>query len=182
MKDTKSNVLDFWFQETSPSQWFQRSDLFDREISERFYTDYNLASDGVYDGWKNEAEGCLALCLLLDQFPRNMFRGSPMMFMTDEKALLIAKHAVAKGYDMMLAPLQRRFLYLPYEHSESLNDQKTCVKLFENMKDEDPVGYDYAVRHLDVIERFGRFPHRNEVLGRDTTNDEIMYLEQYGGF
>ena len=182
MKDTKQQILSFWFEETNPSQWFQKSDEFDREISDRFLTDHNLGREGVYDGWKDGAKGCLALCILLDQFPRNMFRGSPQAFQTDEKALLIAKHAIAKGYDELLTPTQKRFVYLPYEHSENLNDQKTCVKLFEKIKDDDPQGYDYAVRHLKVIEQFGRFPHRNKALGRESTEEEIEYLENGGGF
>lgn len=182
MKDTKQQILSFWFEETTPSQWFQKSDEFDREISDRFLTDYNLGKEGVYEGWKEEPKGCLALCILLDQFPRNMFRDTPQAFQTDHKSLLIAKHAVSKGYDKLLSAKKRRFIYLPYEHSENLNDQKTCVELFEDIKDEDPQGYDYAVRHLKVIEEFGRFPHRNKILGRDSTEEEQEYLKNGGGF
>ena len=182
MKDTKQEILSFWFEEISPSQWFHKSEEFDRKISERFLADYNLAREGVYDGWQDEAKGCLALCILLDQFPRNMFRNSAKAFQTDQKSLLIAKHAVAKAYDKLLNATERRFIYLPYEHSENLNDQKTCVSLFEDIKDEDPQGYDYAIRHLKVIEEFGRFPHRNDVLGRENTDEEIEYLKNGGGF
>ncbi len=182
MKDTKQDILSFWFEETSPSQWFQKSTEFDRKITDRFLADYNLGKDGVYDGWQEENKGCLALCILLDQFPRNMFRASAKAFQTDHKALLIAKHAVSKGYDKVLNATERRFIYLPYEHSEHINDQKTAVKLFEDIKQDDPQGYEYALRHLKVIEEFGRFPHRNDALGRESTDEEKKYLAQGGGF
>lgn len=174
--------MDFWFEETEPAQWFQKSSVFDREISDRFLNDYNLCREGVYDGWQDDAKGCLALCILLDQFPRNMFRGSAKAFQTDAQALLIAKKAVESGYDKSLNPTERRFIYLPYEHSENLGDQKTSVSLFEGMKEEDPQGYEYAVKHLEVIEKFGRFPHRNDVLGRENTDEEEKYLAEGGGF
>ncbi|MCB9973087.1 MAG: DUF924 domain-containing protein [Rhodospirillales bacterium] len=182
MKDTKQNILTFWFHDIPPSQWFQKNEEFDRQLSERFFADYLLARDGVYDGWMEDAQGCLALCILLDQFPRNMFRETAQAFETDAKALLIAKHAVAKGYDKMLEAIRRRFIYLPYEHSEHLNDQKTAVTLFETTRKEDPLGYDYALRHLEVIEKFGRFPHRNQALSRDSTPEEQAYLRAGGGF
>ncbi len=182
MKDTKQDILSFWFDDINPSQWFQKNDEFDRAISDRFLADYHLGKDGVYDGWRDEAKGCLALCILLDQFPRNMFRNTPQAFQTDSKALLIAKHAVSKGYDKLISEDQRRFLYLPYEHSENLNDQKICVELFEDIKNDDPQGYNYAVRHLRVIEKFGRFPHRNNALNRESTEEELEYLQNGGGF
>ena len=182
MKDTKQEILDFWFEETKPAQWFQKNSEFDREISDRFLNDYNLCREGVYDGWQEEAKGCLALCILLDQFPRNMFRGSARAFKTDAQALLIARHAIGQGFDKTLDIAERRFIYLPYEHSENLSDQKTSVSLFEDIKDEDPQGYEYALKHLEVIERFGRFPHRNDVLGRENTDEEEKYLAQGGGF
>jgi uncharacterized protein (DUF924 family) len=125
---------------------------------------------------KNSSDGCLALCLLLDQFPRNMFRGSAKAYATDSKALVIAKYAISKGFDQVLIPIKRRFLYLPFEHSENLNDQRRCVELFETMKKYDPMGHDYALRHLKTIERFGRFPHRNIILNRMDTPEEQEYL------
>jgi uncharacterized protein (DUF924 family) len=180
MKDTKEEILYFWFEETQPAQWFQKNDAFDQQILERFLVSYEMAEDGLCDGWNSDADGCLALCILLDQFPRNMFRGMPRSFKTDGKALLIAKHTVAKGFDQVLPPMQRRFVYLPYEHSESLSDQKKSLELFETMQSEDPMSYDYALRHYEVIERFGRFPHRNVILGRDNTPEEEEYLAQDG--
>jgi len=180
MRDTKRDILHFWFEETQPQQWFQKNPDFDALIRERFLVTYEMARDGLCDGWRDDAKGCLALCVLLDQFPRNMFRNRPEAFAADAKALLAAKHAISKGFDQILPVIERRFLYLPYEHSEDIADQHKAVALFEAMKDEDPLGYDYALRHLAVIEKFGRFPHRNAALGRDSTPGEEEYLAQPG--
>lgn len=180
MRDTKAEILHFWFEETDPRQWFQKNEEFDARIRERFLTSYKLAADGLCDSWGQETDGALALCILLDQFPRNMFREHKDAFATDGKALLAAKFAVARGFDQMVPVIRRRFFYLPYEHSEDLADQRKCVSLFEKIKGEDPLGYDYALRHLEVIERFGRFPHRNKVLGRENTAEEDEYLAQPG--
>lgn len=180
MKNSASDVLTFWFEDTQPQQWFQVNPEFDARIREDFEGLYNNAAQGLCDDWKNSPDGCLALCIVLDQFPRNMFRGDPKSFATDKQALLISKHAISKGFDQVLQPEKRRFLYLPYEHSENINDQRTSVELFEKMKDEDPLGYEYAVKHLKVIEQFNRFPHRNKVLGRDSTEEEEEYLAQPG--
>ncbi len=176
MKDSQREVLDFWFVETAPVQWFQKNTVFDDMIRDRFLPLYDMAKGGFCDGWTRDADGCLALCLILDQFPRNMFRADPKSFETDAKALSIARDAISKGFDQVLAPVKRRFLYLPFEHSEKLEDQKESVALYENMKDEDPLGYEYALRHFRVIEKFGRFPHRNAVLGRANTDEERDYL------
>lgn len=180
MRDTKHDVLHFWFDETQPAQWFQKNYDFDRLIRDRFLITVEMARDGLCDHWAATADGALALCITLDQFPRNLFRDSANAFASDEKALRVAKAAIANFYDQVLSPLRRRFLYLPFEHSEALEDQRTSVALFATLKDEDPVGYEYALRHQDVIERFGRFPHRNAVLGRVSTADEALYLAQPG--
>lgn len=180
MRDTKAEVLHFWFNEVQPQQWFQKNDDFDRQVRERFYGVYEMARDGLCDGWREEAAGCVAFCIVLDQFPRNMFRGSRDSFATDEAALLTAKYAVSRGFDVLVPAERRRFLYLPYEHSELLADQNKSVELFGRMKGDDPLGYDYALRHQDVIRRFGRFPHRNAILGRDNTPEEAAYLAQPG--
>lgn len=180
MRDIKTEILYFWFEETQPQQWFQKNEDFDNLIRERFHSTYRLAVDGLCDLWRDDAQGCLALCIVLDQFPRNMFRGQPEAFAADPKALLVAKHAIARGFDQTLPATQRRFLYLPFEHSENLEDQKRCVELFHTLQAEDPLGYDYALRHQDVITRFGRFPHRNAVLGRKNTPQEDEYLAQPG--
>lgn len=182
MKDSQREVLDFWFVETAPVQWFQRNDIFDEMIRDRFMPVYDMARKGLCDTWMKDADGCLALCIILDQFPRNMFRNDPKAFETDAKALEIARHVIKKGFDQVLVPLKRRFVYLPFEHSENLDDQLLNTELFANMQVDDPLGYEYALRHLRVIEQFGRFPHRNTVLGRESTPAELTYLKQYGGF
>ncbi|MFN3827104.1 MAG: DUF924 family protein [Micavibrio sp.] len=180
MRDVKQEILHFWFEESQPSQWFQKNGDFDNLIYDRFYPSYRLAAEGLCDSWQDDAEGALALCLVLDQFPRNMFRGMAESFATDAKALRVASLALHKGFDHLLPPVKRRFLYLPFEHSEALSDQDKAVVLFAAMKDEDPLGYDYALRHKSVIERFGRFPHRNAILGRQNTAEEDEYLAQPG--
>lgn len=180
MKDLQKDILDFWFEETQPQQWFQVNEEFDAAIRDRFHEAYESAANGQFDDWQNSADGALALCILLDQMPRNMFRDTPKAFATDNKALVVAKYAISKGLDSVLSPQKRRFLYLPFEHSENINDQHRSVELFEKMKDDDPLGYDYAVRHLKVIEEYGRFPHRNKILGRDNTPEEEEYLAQPG--
>lgn len=180
MRDTRRDVLNFWFDETKPAQWFQKNDDFDALIRTRFLVTVQMARDGVCDSWADDADGALALCIVLDQFPRNIFRNSSEAFASDEQALRVAKGALARGYDVLLTPIRRRFLYLPFEHSERMDDQNTSVRLFATMRDEDPLGYDYALRHRDIIERFGRFPHRNAVLGRNDTSDETLYLSQPG--
>lgn len=178
MRNTRDEILHFWFEESEPRQWFQVSDSFDAQIRDRFLVTYTMATEGLCDGWAGDAAGCLALCVLLDQFPRNMFRGLAAAFSTDAKALSVAKMALICGYDQMMEPLRRRFLYLPFEHSEDLADQQRSVRLFEAMKQDDPTGYEYALRHLRVIERFGRFPHRNAVLGRTSTSEEANFLQE----
>jgi len=180
MKSAKDSILDFWFEQTQPAQWFQVSEEFDQAIKEQFEESYQLATDGVYDDWRNEADGALALVILMDQMPRNMFRDTPKAFATDGKALVVSKYAISKGLDQVLSAQKRRFIYLPFEHSENLNDQRRSVELFEAMKSDDPLGYEYAVKHYDVIEKYGRFPHRNKILGRDNSPEEEEYLAQPG--
>jgi uncharacterized protein (DUF924 family) len=178
MKDFQKDILNFWFVETQPQQWFQVNEGFDQAVLERFNEPYEMAERGQFDEWQNNADGALALCILLDQMPRNMFRGTSKAFETDKRALIIAKYAISKGLDQILPLQKRRFVYLPFEHSENLNDQRRSVELFEKMKDDDPLGYDYAVRHFDVIEKYGRFPHRNKILDRGNTPEEEDYLSQ----
>lgn len=141
---------------------------------------YKMARDGMCESWQDTPDGMLALCIVLDQFPRNMFRGDPAAYATDGKALLAAKMSVARKYDLLLPAIKRRFLYLPFEHSESLADQQKSVALFEAIREDDPQGYDYARKHLEVIEIYGRFPHRNAILGRENTPEEDAYLAQPG--
>jgi uncharacterized protein (DUF924 family) len=182
MRDTKQEIIHFWFVETEPQLWFQKNDVFDARIRDRFFVTYEMARDGLCQSWSVDADGSLALCLVLDQFPRNLFRGLPQAYETDEPALLVSKRAVSKGFDQVLAPEKRRFLYMPFMHSEALSDQKRAVELFQAMRDVEPLSYEYALRHMKVIEQFGRFPHRNAALGRETTPEEQVYLDAGGGF
>jgi uncharacterized protein (DUF924 family) len=184
-----NEVLDFWFgRSNSPEfgkvqkKWFEKDLAFDEEVRSRFLAQYELAASGQLDSWQESPENCLALIILLDQFPRNMFRGTPQAFATDSKALAAAQHAVKNNFDRQLLPLQRWFIYLPFEHSENLEHQQKSVELFSNLQgepDSESV-INYAIRHLEVIERFGRFPHRNEILGRETTPEEAEFLKQPG--
>lgn len=178
MRDTRSDILEFWFSEIKPAQWFEKNSDFDESIRARFEQDYKLAIQGIYDGWQNQPEGALALIILLDQFPRNMYRDTPQAFAGDAKALEVSKQAVAKEFDQTLSVQEKTFMYLPFEHSENIDDQKKSLELFETIKQDDPVVYDYAKRHYDVIKKFGRFPHRNSILERSNTKLEEEYLSQ----
>lgn len=182
-------ILDFWFGQPEqanygkPRQiWFIKKPKFDLEVRTRFLADYEQAAAGKLDNWKNSAQSCLALILLLDQFSRNMFRGTPQAFATDWQALSASQYAVSQGYDRDLLPVQRWFIYCPFEHSENLDHQNQAVALFEQLGD-DPDSADainYAIRHREVILRFGRFPHRNAILGRVSTPEEEEFLQQPG--
>ena len=168
-------ILLFWFTEAGPDKWYIKDPEFDDLIRGRFEEIYDKAAAGEFDDWTNTAQGTLALVIVLDQFPRNMFRNTPKSFATDSKALAIAKEAVAKGFDKELPPEQRKFFYMPYMHSEALEDQEECVRLFDGTNE-------WAEKHRDVIVKFGRFPHRNEILGRESTQEEKEYLAAGGGF
>jgi uncharacterized protein (DUF924 family) len=181
-------VLDFWFgREDEPGYgafreaWFTKDPEFDKLVRDRFETLYEAAAAGELDDWKEEARSCLALVILLDQFPRNMFRGEPRSYATDHKALAATEFAVDHAIDRELPEFQRTFLYMPFMHSENLEYQRRSVELFRGLGNSDPQdSADYAVRHMQIIERFGRFPHRNEVLGRRTTPEEAEFLTQPG--
>jgi uncharacterized protein (DUF924 family) len=177
MRDTKTEVLAFWFEEIAPAQWFQKNDSFDQEIKERFFVTYEMAAEGLCREWEKEPDGALALCLVLDQFPRHMFRHDSRSYETDDMALLIAKEAIHKGFDQVLSTRKRRFLYLPFHHSEDAKAQERSVSLYKSMKDDDPLSYDHARRNLDIIQKFGRFPKRNAVLGRESTPEEAEFLQ-----
>lgn len=175
------DILDFWFEEAGPDKWYVKNPDFDREITDRFLGQYAQAAAGKLDAWMDTPEGALALVLLLDQFPRNMFRDTAKAFATDEKALTIAKASVARGDDAKIPVFRSRFFYLPYMHSEDLQDQEACVRLFEAVSDRVD-NLKWALAHRDVIEKFGRFPHRNAALGRTTTPEEQAWLDAGGGF
>lgn len=182
-------ILQFWFGKPDEADygksrkvWFTKNPEFDDEVRSRFLNVHNQAAASKLDDWKTTPQGCLALIILLDQFPRNMFRGQPQAFATDSQALAYARHAVTQEFDKELPKLQRWFVYLPFEHSENLADQRQCVELCEQLGDEPEMreAIDYAYRHLRVIDRFGRFPHRNQILGRETTPEEAEFLKQPG--
>lgn len=176
---TPDAVLDFWFSPRVRPKWFVRCDELDREIRSTFGELHARAASGALDGWGAAPRGALALVILLDQFPRNMFRGTPEAFASDAKAREVANAALDAGHEHALTQEERLFLYLPLEHSEELADQERCVELMRAL-DETPMWLDYAVRHRDVIARFGRFPHRNAVLGRESTAEECEFLMQPG--
>ncbi len=180
MKDTRQDILNFWFVECQPQQWFTIDPNFDDEIRDRFALCYDMACEGLSDGWGENAEGALALCLLLDQFPRHMFRGTARALATDEKALVVAKHAIARGFDQVMPHEKKFFLYLPFEHSENAADQKRNLQLFEMMVPENPVAYHVAKQRYAIFEKFGRFPERNAILNRQSTAEEQDYLRSIG--
>ncbi len=177
MEDSAS-VLRFWFEESTPQQWFERDDGYDRLIRERFGALHAAACRGERDDWAETAEGALALVLVLDQFSRNLFRDDPRAFDQDAKALSLAKAAIAKGYDKAVPEERQVFFYVPFEHSEDLADQEACIPCFAALENDQYLGY--AIAHRDIIARFGRFPHRNAVLGRESTADEIEFLKTPG--
>ena len=175
---TPATIIDFWVQAGS-GKWYKRDAALDAEITARFSSTQAAAAAGELTAWENSGEGALALLLLLDQFPRNMFRDSARAFATDADARAIADRAIACGFDASAAPDLRRFFYLPFMHSEALVDQERCIALCRAAGDEE--GVKYGVIHRDIIAAFGRFPHRNRVLGREMTQQELTFLSE-GGF
>jgi uncharacterized protein (DUF924 family) len=182
-------ILSFWFAEPQDdkayyeerhSLWFTADPQFDQEIRDRFTSDYQTAAKRKLMGWKEMPRAGLALVILLDQFPRNMFRGDPRAFATDPLAREVATVLVERGTDRQLLPVERMFVYLPFMHSENLTHQRQSVALFQQLAQECPYldSRSYATRHKESIERFGRFPHRNVILGRLSTPEEIEFLQQ----
>ncbi|ADU37854.1 protein of unknown function DUF924 [Variovorax paradoxus EPS] len=170
-------VVDFW-REAGPSRWFAKSDAFDAEFLSRFSDAHQAAARGELDHWTDDAEGTLALLVLLDQLPRNAWRNNPHMLATDGLALAVAKKAIAAGFDQQFEKELRPFFYLPFMHSEVLAEQGRSVELNAAL---DANTQRYAVLHRDIVARFGRFPHRNRMLGRSTTAEEQKFLDE-GGF
>jgi uncharacterized protein (DUF924 family) len=182
-------VLDFWFgRKGDPEygqfrdEWFRKDPDFDARVTKQFAGLYEEAAAGELDGWREDAESCLALVILLDQFPRNMFRGDGHTHAEDDRALGTSKYAVEHALDRELPAFQKMFLYMPFMHSENVEDQRRSVELFERLAGEEgaPDVVSYAVGHRDIVEQFGRFPHRNEILGRETTPDEAVFLTKEG--
>jgi uncharacterized protein (DUF924 family) len=176
---TITAILDFWLDEVGAEQWFVKDEAIDRAVADRFNAVYEHAAAGLYDDWRWSPVGSLALLILLDQFPRNMFRDSCRAFATDAKARSLAKWALARDLDREMAEAARGFFLLPLQHSEHLADQMLCVSLTaERLPGSD--SNEYAVQHRDIVQRFGRFPHRNAVLGRETTAEEAAFLTEPG--
>ena len=183
--DRWREIYDYWFgapgspeHGTVRAFWFRGGPAVDREIRDRFEVDYRRAAAGEYAGWMREKESTLALVVALDQFPRNIYRGDPRSFEADAEARAVARHIVSSPWHAELLPVQRVFAYLPFEHSEDLADQTRAVELFEAIgpHPERENWADYAIRHKVIIEQFGRFPHRNAILGRPSTPAEEAWL------
>lgn len=177
MNDLRAlDVLRFWFDE-HPKDWFVKKQELDAEIRRRFQALHHEAASGALEGWLDAPRPCLARVILLDQFPRNMFRGEARAFASDALARAAARAILERGWDKAMTPSEQLFAYLPFEHSESLQDQDLSCEL---MKDFGPEQRQYAERHRDIIRRFGRFPHRNSSLGRQSTPAEIEFLKLPG--
>ena len=176
--DRVQNILGFWW-DSGPEKWFARSDAFDEDLRRRFLEDVEAAACGALDHWIEAPDAALALILLLDQFPRNLYRQSAQAFASDAKALAMAEEALERGYPQRFPKQGRSFFYMPFMHAEDLQAQLRCVELFraEDLKE----NHYYALIHMEAILRFSRFPHRNAVLGRETTPQEAAYLAS-GGF
>lgn len=187
-------ILNFWFGEDSEdpfqnqSRWWKKDPDFDREIRERFGADLKKAVDGEFNSWMETAEGGLALIILLDQFSRNMFRGKPESFMQDNQALEIVQYLIEQGLDQELSPVQRWFLYMPMMHSEDPEIHKKSLTLYKTLWQSGPPklkkalksAFNYAEKHAAIVFRFGRYPHRNAILGRKSTPEEEEFLTQPG--
>lgn len=174
-------IREFWLDEAGPQGWYLGGDDLDAEITKRFEADWEKARRGEYDGWQCRPEEAFSLIVLLDQFPRNMFRGTAKAFSSDKKALCCAKKAIDRGFDLRLPEPERQFFYLPMMHSESLTDQERCVRLMTSrMAGAGESNLLHAKVHREVIRRFGRFPYRNEALARGMTGPEISFIEQGG--
>ena len=189
MRSRAGEVLDFWFgREGEPGygefrdEWFRKDPAFDARVTDRFADLYEEAASGDLDGWRDDARSCLALVIVLDQFPRNMFRGDGRTHAADGAALESARYAVEHALDRELPPFQRMFLYMTFMHSENREDQGRSVELFGLLAQETggPDVTSYAERHREIVERFGRFPHRNGILGRGTTPEEAEFLTTEG--
>ena len=169
-----AEILEFWFAGEVKPLWFASTPEFDEALRERFLATYRAAATGQLEDWERTPLGALALVIVLDQFPLNLFRGQPESFATEAAARVVADRAIARGFDREISPEQRLFLYLPFMHGEALADQERSARLFQQAGLEESLRF--ARHHRDLIRRFGRFPHRNAILGRESTPEEIAYL------
>jgi uncharacterized protein (DUF924 family) len=175
---TPADILAFW-REAGRDRWYKKDEAFDAKVRRRYLDLWHEAAAGKLSAWERSDDGALALTIVLDQFPRNMFRGDARTYATDPLAREVAGRAIARGADARIDPVLIEFLYMPFMHSEDLPDQLRCVELFRKTGHAENLGY--AERHADIVRRFGRFPHRNRLLGRATTPEEQAFLDA-GGF
>jgi len=180
MNDAIQEVLDFWYDENNAKKWYNSTPEFDAEIKQRFETLWQQAADNKLNDWQESPAGSLALCILLDQFPLNMFRGEDKSFQTEAQSIEVSKAAIAKGFDDEIPSERVSFMYLPLMHSEELDDQNLSVACFEKHALEENLRF--AKHHRGLIEEFGRFPHRNKIMGRENTPEEISYLNSDRAF
>ena len=178
MDITSTDIINFWFDEITPKEWFVKDLAFDQLIKDRFCKVHQAAAQGELYRWRSSAEGCLAEIIILDQFSRNMFRDTPLAFAYDSVALVLAQRTVELKLDQALPIEQRPFVYMPYMHSESRLIHEQAVKLFTQPGLENNLQFEY--RHKEIIDRYGRYPHRNEILSRTSTTDELNFLESPG--
>lgn len=181
MCEIANSIIDFWVNEVGPAHWYKSNPEIDAKIKNKFEDVWREAKDGELGAWMCTPEGCLALVLLLDQFPRCMFRGTAQAYSSDGAALAAAKRGIVMGHDFKIPEPQRQFLYMPMMHSESLMDQERCVRLIAlRLLSTGGEGLLHAKAHRDVIRQFGRFPYRNAILGRANTESETAYLTAGG--
>lgn len=182
MSSPEQDILTFWFIEAGPKSWFTKSDAFDALVRRRFESraiDLAAKTAKPPHDWEDRPESTLALIIALDQFPRNMYRDTPAAFAWDDLALGVTNRMVEKGWDLQIPQDRRSFVYMPYMHSEKLTDQNRCVELIASRLDSES-NLRHAKAHRMLIERFGRFPHRNDILGRDSTAEEVKFLREGG--
>lgn len=170
------DILDFWFSSGTQPNWFAKSDQFDQSLKEKFGDILEQASKAELWSWRKNADGRLAEILILDQFSRNIFRDTPRAFAQDSLALALAQEAISQDLDKQLSPEQRSFLYMPFMHSESKLIHEFALKLFQHLGN--PENLEYEIKHKIIIDRFGRYPHRNQILGRESTEEELSFLTQ----
>ena len=174
--NSAKSVINFWFNEISPEKWWRKDSVFDEEIKNRFLDLHQAANNGELFSWRNTPQGRLAEIIVLDQFSRNIYRDNSLAFSSDALALVLAQEAVSLGADMKVAENMRSFFYLPYMHSESLIIHQQAVSLYEKLGNASSLTFE--IKHQDIIKRFGRYPHRNAILARASTAEEVAFLQQ----
>lgn len=174
------DILDYWYSDEMRKHWFSSTEAIDEQIRKDYQSTWQTAADDNLTHWKDSPEGCLALTIILDQLPLNMFRNSAKSFSTERLAIEIAKHAISMGFDENIEKDKRAFLYMPLMHSENMDDQNLSVAMFEKSGLKDNTRF--AVHHQKIISTYGRFPHRNHILGRESTDAEIEYLNSDQAF